>query len=131
MILRYTTRCWLLDLLHGCEHGFLPRPDGVWFPCQASNVQGASWHNFGIAPENAWHFGFAAAAVGMFLGLVVFIARGMLMGDAGARPSTPANQEEANRRKMIVTVGGLPSPQIIGLGYGLYATGNLPSGRGH
>ncbi len=25
----------------------------------------------------------------------------------GARPSTPANQEEANRRKMIVTVGGI------------------------
>ena len=38
---------------------------------------------WGISPASSWHFGFGAAAVGMFFGLVQYLATGHYMGDAG------------------------------------------------
>jgi proton-dependent oligopeptide transporter, POT family len=57
---------------------------------------------FGIDVYACWHWGFAAAAVGMFFGVVVFVACGGLMGDAGLHPKPPANQREADRRVLIL-----------------------------
>jgi POT family proton-dependent oligopeptide transporter len=41
----------------------------------------------GIDPALAWHFGFAAAAVGMALGLVHYVGGQRHLGDAGRRPA--------------------------------------------
>jgi POT family proton-dependent oligopeptide transporter len=60
----------------------------------------------GISPESSWHFGFAAAAVGMFLGLVQYVLGDRAMGTAGKHP-VPAESPEAaarNRRTLLYTV---------------------------
>jgi POT family proton-dependent oligopeptide transporter len=45
---------------------------------------------FGFKPESSWHFGFAAAGVGMLIGLAHFIWQGKLLGHAGElrKPAT-------------------------------------------
>jgi len=42
---------------------------------------------WGIAPETSWHWGFAAAAVGMALGLLQYLAGGRHLGDVGLAPT--------------------------------------------
>jgi proton-dependent oligopeptide transporter, POT family len=44
----------------------------------------AAW---GITPETSWHWGFAAAAVGMALGLVQYLAGGRRLGELGYQPA--------------------------------------------
>jgi POT family proton-dependent oligopeptide transporter len=68
----------------------------------------------GIAPEVAWHFGFGAAAVGMFFGVVQYVAGGRRLRDAGLHPTPPRDAEEAarNRRYLLLFIGllvGLPA----------------------
>jgi POT family proton-dependent oligopeptide transporter len=53
----------------------------------------AAW---GITPERSWHFGFAAAAVGMALGLVQYVAGGRQLGVAGRRPARTAGVSPAS-----------------------------------
>ena len=78
---------------------------------------------WGISPLASWHWGFAAAAVGMFFGLAVFVWKGHLMRDAGLHPNPPANAAEAQRRKRITQMlgGGIALALIAGLG--VYASG--------
>lgn len=40
----------------------------------------------GYAPENSWHWGFAASGIGMVLGLIQFIVQNRLIADIGRRP---------------------------------------------
>ncbi len=42
-----------------------------------------------------WHLGFAAAGVGMILGLILYLGAGRMLGDAGMRPSRPDTPEAA------------------------------------
>jgi POT family proton-dependent oligopeptide transporter len=42
---------------------------------------------WGITPQTSWHWGFAAAAVGMALGLVQYLAGGRNLGEVGYRPA--------------------------------------------
>jgi POT family proton-dependent oligopeptide transporter len=57
----------------------------------------SSW---GMNPNNAWHWGFAAAAVGMFFGLVQYVLGKRAMGEAGLHPSTSAAERPAMARKL-------------------------------
>ena len=54
----------------------------------------------GIAPENAWHWGFGMAAVGMFFGLLQYLSGWKHLGSAGMYPAPAESPEaaEANRR---------------------------------
>jgi dipeptide/tripeptide permease len=45
---------------------------------------------WGMSPTDSWHWGFGAAAVGMFFGLVQYVLTGRDLGTAGVRPLTPA-----------------------------------------
>jgi POT family proton-dependent oligopeptide transporter len=40
----------------------------------------------GISPHASWHFGFAAAGIGMVVGLIVYVVQGKLLGNAGLKP---------------------------------------------
>lgn len=51
----------------------------------------------------AWHFGFGAAAVGMTVAVVRFIAGLRHFGDEGTRPPNPASADE--RRRMLRRAG--------------------------
>ncbi len=58
--------------------------------------------SFGIAPENAWHWGFGMAAVGMFLGLVQYLAGWKNLGSAGMYPSLPESPEAAEAQRRLL-----------------------------
>jgi proton-dependent oligopeptide transporter, POT family len=73
-----------------------------------------------------WHLGFAAAGVGMVLGLVQYVAGRKYLGDAGLHPADPgsphalAEQKRQATRWLGLVVGGLV---LFGLGA---FTGILP-----
>jgi POT family proton-dependent oligopeptide transporter len=75
---------------------------------------------WGLDPVNSWHWGFAAAAVGMFLGLVQYVATGRHLGDAGLYPAAPKEAEVAakNKRALVLDLGlvGLLAVGIAALG---------------
>lgn len=55
----------------------------------------------GFAPENSWHWGFGAAAVGMFFGLLQYVLTSRHLGNAGelsARALDPDAQRNARQR---------------------------------
>jgi POT family proton-dependent oligopeptide transporter len=51
--------------------------------------------SIGIDPNSSWHFGFAAAGVGMLLGLVQFVMHGKRLGDVGAKPQARSKEDKA------------------------------------
>jgi len=63
---------------------------------------------WGFDPVHSWHWGFAAAAVGMFFGLVQYVLTSRHLGEAGLHP-TPATPEMAakNRRTLGFGVGAV------------------------
>ena len=51
-----------------------------------------------------WHWGFAAAGVGMVIGLIQYVAMGRLLGDAGLHPNAATNPE-VRRRTLTILIG--------------------------
>jgi POT family proton-dependent oligopeptide transporter len=86
-----------------------------------------SWlASLGLRPELAWHFGFGAAAVGMFFGLIQYqLGRNRLSPDAD-RPLAVAGPEDARvaRRQASIWVGAAAGAAL--LLYLLSRTGILP-----
>jgi POT family proton-dependent oligopeptide transporter len=91
----------------------------------------------GIRPEASWHWGFGAAAVGMFLGLVQYVRGGKYLSPDGlypVLPSDPAAAEKVRRQvrwisraglalilllAVLVTVGAVrPDPEVISRNFG-------------
>jgi POT family proton-dependent oligopeptide transporter len=60
-----------------------------------------------VRPESSWHWGFAAAAVGMFLGIVQYLAGWKHLGDAGMHPVVPADPAERERNRRWLQGGVL------------------------
>jgi proton-dependent oligopeptide transporter, POT family len=63
--------------------------------------------SMGIGAENSWHWGFGAAAVGMFLGLVQYKLGGKYLSPDGlypVRPSDPAAAAKVDRQVRLVGV---------------------------
>lgn len=54
-----------------------------------------------------WHLGFAAAGVGMILGLVQYVLGGKYLGEAGLHPDADEVQRAANMRKLIAGLVGV------------------------
>ena len=60
-----------------------------------------------VRPESSWHWGFAAAAVGMFLGIVQYLAGWKHLGNAGMHPVVPADSAERERNRRWLQGGVL------------------------
>ncbi len=73
-----------------------------------------------------WHLGFAAAGIGMALGLVQYVLGARNLGDAGTKPGVSATPAEfaALKRKTVVW-GGVALLAILGVAIGM-GTGLLP-----
>jgi POT family proton-dependent oligopeptide transporter len=56
----------------------------------------------GFRPESAWHWGFGAAALGMFLGLVQYRAGGKYLSSEGMHPVLPSEPVAAARARRQV-----------------------------
>ncbi|MGH7509113.1 MAG: peptide MFS transporter [Gemmatimonadales bacterium] len=59
----------------------------------------------GISPETSWHWGFGMAAVGMFLGLVQYLAGWKHLGSAGLEPVRPPTEDARIRQKAVLQIG--------------------------
>lgn len=69
----------------------------------------------GMRPEASWHWGFGAAAVGMAIGIIQYLASGHFLGQAGQAP-LPSQPGEFERRKRIAqVVGGCAVAVLCGL----------------
>ncbi len=91
----------------GINIGAFAAPLIVGWLAQAPGFQ-ARLQDWGIDPRSSWHFGFGAAAVFMFLGLVQYVLSGRSLGAAGLRP-IPRDPETAarNRRTLWIGLAGL------------------------
>ena len=69
-----------------------------------------------------WHLGFAAAGVGMVLGLVQYMAGSRHLGDAGAHPASPPSPELMGRARIAL---GVALALVLVVGGGGY-TGVVP-----
>ena len=81
--------------------------------------------NMGIHPETAWHWGFGAAAVGMFCGLVQYTLGGKYLSLEGLRPVRPSDPAAAAKVQRQVRLVGLITLAVVVVGGLLMATGAL------
>ncbi|HWA56302.1 MAG TPA: peptide MFS transporter [Gemmatimonadales bacterium] len=77
----------------------------------------------GISPETSWHWGFGAAAVGMFFGIVQYLAGWKYLGDAGMTPAKPSSEAEARGHKRTLLIGFAGSVALVAILYVLASTG--------
>jgi POT family proton-dependent oligopeptide transporter len=73
----------------------------------------------GIRPDSSWHWGFGAAAVGMFLGLVQYVLGGKHLAPDGlhpVRPSDPVAAAKVDRQvRLVGLVAGAVVLAVVGL----------------
>ena len=69
----------------GINIGAMSAPIITGFLAQHSRFK-AMLAGWGFNPEHSWHWGFAAAGVGMVLGLIVFVVFGQPLKQVGPRP---------------------------------------------
>ncbi len=89
----------------------------VGFLAQSDTFKG--WlASAGIPVHYCWHFGFAAAAVGMAAGLIQYVWGDRSLGDAGKNPTPPESPQVASRN-VVLLVAILASlvgiPALLGI----------------
>jgi POT family proton-dependent oligopeptide transporter len=77
----------------------------------------------GFSPESSWHWGFGAAAVGMFLGLVQYTVGGKHLSRDGLYPIRPSDPASAAKSDRQVRTVGLVVLGIVLVGSVLVMTG--------
>ena len=77
----------------------------------------------GIAPETSWHWGFGAAAVGMFCGLVQYVLGGRHLSPDGLRPVRPADPAGAAKLDRQLRRVGIAVLGVLLVGAALVLTG--------
>jgi POT family proton-dependent oligopeptide transporter len=79
----------------------------------------------GLSPETSWHWGFGAAAVGMFFGIVQYLAGWKYLGDAGMEPAAPKSAAEAQGHKRTLMLGFGIAVGLVAVLYLLASTGTI------
>ena len=73
-----------------------------------------------------WHFGFAAAGIGMVFGVVQYVIGGSTLGEAGLYPAPATSPSAAARlRQKSALWGGLTAAAFVVFAFGMY-TGAIP-----
>ena len=105
----------------GINLGALVSPFVCGWLAQSPRFRGIL-HALGLRPETAWHWGFAAAAVGMLFGILQYLSGWKYLGDAGMNPVVPDDPAEQarNRRRLRNGVVGL-----VALAAGITVAGRL------
>jgi POT family proton-dependent oligopeptide transporter len=108
----------------GINLGAFSAPLVCGFLAQSATVKG--WlEGAGIDPKDSWHWGFAAAAVGMFLGLVQYVMTGRHLGSAGLVPAGAATEKgHASARRSL----GIGVAILLVFGCGMTAWIAMKSG---
>jgi POT family proton-dependent oligopeptide transporter len=70
-----------------------------------------------------WHAGFAAAGIGMVIGVVQYVLGGKYLGDAGVRPATATSPAAAaTARRQALLWGGVIGAAVLIIGLGAYTS---------
>ncbi|MGH7581129.1 MAG: peptide MFS transporter [Gemmatimonadales bacterium] len=85
--------------------------------------------SFGVSPGNSWHWGFAMAAVGMFFGLVQYLAGWKYLGEVGMYPVKPESAETYGRQRRMLFLGLAIVGTVVAL-LALGATTGMVTARG-
>jgi POT family proton-dependent oligopeptide transporter len=108
----------------GINLGAFSAPLLIGFLAQSATVKG--WlSGAGLDPTTSWHWGFGAAAVGMFCGLVQYVMTGRHLGTAGLVPGAAATAEGRARAQRNLGIGALVALLLAG---GLTAWITMKSG---
>jgi POT family proton-dependent oligopeptide transporter len=78
-----------------------------------------------LGQEVAWHYGFAAAGIGMVLGVIQYVLGGKSLGDAGNEPAPATPEARARWKRQATLWGGLFAGLAVVIGVGGY-TGAVP-----
>src|SRR5687767_1064384 len=78
-----------------------------------------------LGQQIAWHYGFAAAGVGMLLGVIQYVLGGKALGDAGVEPTSATPEERARWKRQAIAFVGVLAALAIVIGVGGY-TGAVP-----
>ncbi|HEX6718044.1 MAG TPA: peptide MFS transporter [Pyrinomonadaceae bacterium] len=91
-------------------------------------AQKQSFRNFlssmGFDPNSAWHWGFAAAGVGMTLGVIQYLLGRKKLTGVGNRPEAVKDQAESSAGVDYVTLSLAIVGGIAGAGLGFYVGGS-------
>ena len=97
----------------GINLGAFSAPLVCGFLAQSPTFRG--WlSGWGIDPTHAWHWGFGAAAVGMFFGLLQYVGTGRYLGAAGVVPGGAATPEARARAKRTLLVASAAIVLLLG-----------------
>jgi len=73
----------------------------------------------GLNPAHAWHWGFAAAGVGMTLGVIQYVLGAGRLKDAGRKPEKRAKTSgESSKGFDVITIGLSLVGALLGAGFG-------------
>lgn len=87
----------------------------------------------GLSPQSAWHFGFGAAAVGMFFGLVQYVLGQRHLPAASLPPAGARDEAELARSRRLLFNLGLVALVLVALAWAAARAGRLtvtPTGVG-
>ncbi len=95
--------------------GFLAQDDGfrAWLGAR------------GWDPNNAWHWGFGAAAVGMGLGLIQYLFTNKFLGAAGKEPTGSSTPADFSAARSLALKAGLGIVVVLGIFVLLHNAGIL------
>jgi len=91
-----------------------------------SNEFRALLGSLGLNPDSTWHWGFAMAALGMFLGLTQYLRGWKYLGEVGMHRGQGESEEEKARRLRRLRLGIAMVAAIVAIVAGGSATGLLP-----
>jgi proton-dependent oligopeptide transporter, POT family len=95
---------------------------------------GAILARVGLRPESSWHWGFGAAAVGMFFGILQYLSGWKYLGDSGMTPVVPGDPAAQARNRRWLQLGIFGTVGLIVAIYVLGRTGLIqvtPEGLGN
>jgi POT family proton-dependent oligopeptide transporter len=72
----------------------------------------------GLNPAKSWHWGFAAAGVGMTLGVIQYVLGGKRLQDAGKKPTKEVTDKSSTQKLDLVTTALAVVGALLGAGFG-------------
>jgi POT family proton-dependent oligopeptide transporter len=72
----------------------------------------------GLNPAKSWHWGFAAAGVGMTFGVIQYVLGGKRLQDAGKKPTRDVTEKSSKQKLDLVTTALAVVGALLGAGFG-------------
>ena len=72
----------------------------------------------GLNPAKSWHWGFAAAGVGMTFGVIQYILGGKRLQEAGRKPTKESAEKSSTQKFDLITMALAAVGALLGAGFG-------------